>query len=69
MENEEIYLGGLPPVQVKATNCHTVNVNVKFVVEQRECDTLRQWAEKIRVEANEKGGQLAGLFFLLTWSC
>lgn len=67
MENEVAYLGGVPPVEVKASNCHTVNVNVNFVVEQRECDTLRKWAERIKLEAVVKGGELAGLLGLAGW--
>lgn len=47
MENDDLYLWAVPPVEVKATNCHTVNVNVHLHVEHRQHDTLRRLAEAI----------------------
>lgn len=47
MENDDLYFGAVPPVEVKATNCHTVNVNVHVHVEHRQHDTLRRLAEAI----------------------
>lgn len=50
MESPEIsFMGGMPPVTVTASGGAHVDFNfsVRFVVEVREPDTLRRWAEKI----------------------
>lgn len=47
MENDDLYMGAVPPVKVNATNCKMVNVNVQIIVEQRPHDTLRRLAEAI----------------------
>lgn len=39
-------LGGWP-VQVTATNCHTVTVNVRLIVDPRPVNTHRRLAEAI----------------------
>ena len=50
MENDDLYLGALPPVEVKATNCHTVNVNVHVTIEPMQQETLRKLAEVIEAK-------------------
>jgi hypothetical protein len=47
MNNDDLYLGAVPPVEVNATNCKMVNVNVQIIVEQRPHDTLRRLADAI----------------------
>jgi hypothetical protein len=47
MDNEDLYFGAIPPVEVKATNCHTVNVHVHVTVDHRPPDTLRRLADAI----------------------
>jgi len=46
-ESEISFLGGIAPVTVTATNGAVVDVNfsVKFIVETRDHDTLRLWAD------------------------
>jgi hypothetical protein len=46
-------MGGMPPVHITTNGCGEVTVNVKFVFETREHDTLRKCAEMIQ-------GQLEG---------
>ena len=40
------FLGGTP-VRVQATNCGVVTVNVRLVIEDRQPDSLRRFAEQI----------------------
>lgn len=47
-DDEPSYLGGTPPVHINATNCHTVTINVQIVVESRQHDTIREWADEIK---------------------
>jgi hypothetical protein len=54
MDNDDLYLGAVPPVEVKATNCHTVNVNVHVTVEHRPHDSLRRLAEAIEARINAR---------------
>jgi hypothetical protein len=48
-KTELSFMGGMPPVTVTATNGAKVDFNfsVRFVVEVREPDTLRRWAENL----------------------
>lgn len=47
---EDVLFRGETPVRVSASNCHTVHVNVQFIIETRVHDSLRRWAELIEIE-------------------
>lgn len=55
MENEEVYLGSSPPVTINATNCHTINVNVQILIEDRLVNILQKWAETADLERSTGG--------------
>jgi hypothetical protein len=72
MEPSDSYLGANPPVQINAQQCGTVKIEVKFITETREHDTLNKWADLIdKVIELKKAGRLAGLFagcgYLAEW--
>jgi hypothetical protein len=41
------YMGSVPPVQVTASHCGSVSINVKFIIEPREPESLRRYADDI----------------------
>lgn len=48
METHELtFFGGTPPVTVHADNCRDVVVNYRIIINTREEDTLRRWAQQI----------------------
>lgn len=48
MESKEVsFLGCTPPVQVNATQCGSVKIEVRFIKEEREHDTLRKLSDEI----------------------
>jgi hypothetical protein len=63
VEPSDSYLGANPPVQINAQQCGTVKIEVKFITETREHDTLRRWADLIeRVLDYKDSGKISGLF-------
>lgn len=44
---DESFWGSVPPVQVNAQQCGTVQIEVKFISETRDHDTLRKFADTI----------------------
>jgi len=59
MEGQDLsFMGGLPPVTIKATNGAVVDCNItyKIVFEHREPDSLRKWAEQLRKTKLEIAG-------------
>jgi hypothetical protein len=54
VEPDDSFMGGLPPVHITTNGCGEVTVNVRFVFESREHDTLRKCAEMIQVQLEGK---------------
>ena len=68
MDNADSYLGSMPPVTVNAQLCHNVKIEVKFIKETRDHDTLRKWAEIIDRVLTEHSGpikKIAGCVVLM----
>ena len=66
MNDEKEFLGGRPPVIVTANGCSgTVTVNIRYVFEQREHDTLRRWAARLLEEAKARQLGQIGISVLL----
>jgi hypothetical protein len=54
VEPDDSFMGGLPPVHITTNGCGEVTVNVRFVFESREHDTLRKCAEMINLAMEEE---------------
>jgi len=67
MDSDDSFLAATPPVQVNASQCGSVTIEVRFITETREHDTLKKWAEVIDklIEISAKSGQITGIMLLV----
>jgi len=69
MEAGDSYLGATPPVQVNATQCGSVKIEVRFITETRKHDSLKKWADLIDriIEQREVAGRIASIIAGVTF--